>query len=94
MTPTIDANALDALLERRQDASPARIREILAKARQMRGIGRDEALTLMAVTDPELSAEIFAVGHARSIRDGASRRLNATMAVFSGAITFIINPWN
>lgn len=68
MTPTIDANALEALLERRPDASPARIREILAKARQMRGIGRDEALTLMAVTDPELTAEVFAA--AREVKEG------------------------
>ncbi len=68
MTPTIDANAIAELLERRPESSPQRIREILAKARQMRGIGRGEALALMRVTDPELTAELFAA--AREVKEG------------------------
>lgn len=42
-----------------KDASPARIREILAKARELKGISRKEVLALFATKDPALQNEIF-----------------------------------
>jgi 2-iminoacetate synthase len=54
--------------------SPARVREILARARELKGIGADEIVPLMNLHDPELIDELFA--SARFVKDSIyGRRL-------------------
>ncbi len=52
-------------LDRRED--PVQVREVLAKAREIKGLDADEVGTLIAATDPELLAELFAA--ARSVKE-------------------------
>lgn len=53
---------------RQQVPDAAEVREIVAKAREMNGLGVDESVTLLNVTDPALLAEVFEA--ARYVKDG------------------------
>jgi 2-iminoacetate synthase len=56
--PTIDAEAILQTLDDHATAPAARVREILAKARELHGLAHDEVATLLACTDRDLDAEI------------------------------------
>jgi 2-iminoacetate synthase len=66
--PIIREDLIAAQLAASADTSPARIREILAKAREMRGLARDEVLALVRTTDEALVQELFET--ARAVKEG------------------------
>ncbi len=55
----IDDAEIEGVLANNRRAAPERIREILAKAKQLRGLSMTEAAALMHISDPELLAETF-----------------------------------
>ena len=55
----IDDNAIASVMERHRHADAARVREVLAKARQLDGLEADDMAALMNVSDPELLHELF-----------------------------------
>jgi len=55
----IDDNAIASVMERHRRADAARVREVLAKARQLDGLEADDMAALMNVSDPELLHELF-----------------------------------
>ena len=55
----IDEQEIEAMLGVRQRTDAARVRELLAKARERRGLTMEEVLCLSHVEKPELLAEIF-----------------------------------
>ncbi len=57
--PIIDPERIETILGNAGEPAPARVREILAKAGEMRGISCEDAAVLSAVRDPELSSELF-----------------------------------
>ena len=58
-TVPIDDNAIAAALDRHQHADAARVRAVLAKAREMSGLESDDMAALMNVSDPDLLHELF-----------------------------------
>jgi 2-iminoacetate synthase len=58
-TVPIDDNAIAAALDRHQHADAARVRAVLAKARQMNGLDAEDMAALMNVSDPDLLHELF-----------------------------------
>ena len=50
---------IENVLAQRQPPAPAQVRELLAKAREMRGLAMDEVARLSFVEAPELLREIF-----------------------------------
>ena len=64
---TIDAQAVVGTLAAAADPEPARVREILARARDLAGLGAEEVAALCRVEDPELLAEVFAA--ARDVKE-------------------------
>lgn len=60
MSTIIDDTGINALLDEKVDARPAHVREILANARELRGLRGTEALALLGVDDDDLLNEIFA----------------------------------
>jgi 2-iminoacetate synthase len=64
MLPVIDTVPLDdtliaATLERQRVADAARVRDVLAKARELKGLEAEDMAALMGVSDPELLHETF-----------------------------------
>ncbi len=55
----IDEQEIEGMLAARQRTDAARVRELLAKARERRGLTMEEVLCLSHVEKPELLAEIF-----------------------------------
>lgn len=55
----LDASNLDRLLEATPAEDPARIREILARARDLAGLDEADLPPLMALRDPDLLEELF-----------------------------------
>jgi 2-iminoacetate synthase len=55
----INPEEIEALLKDRQAPAPARVRELLVKAREMKGLTMDEVACLSFVESPELLAKIF-----------------------------------
>jgi len=55
----INPEEIEALLKDHQAPAPARVRELLAKARELQGLSMDEVACLSFVENPELLAEIF-----------------------------------
>lgn len=51
---------IETILAQHKRPEPAKVRELLAKAREMRGLSMDEVATLSFVENPELLQEIFA----------------------------------
>jgi 2-iminoacetate synthase len=51
---------IETILAQHKRPEPAKVRELLAKAREMRGLSMDEVATLSFVESPELLQEIFA----------------------------------
>ncbi|MFO1478465.1 MAG: [FeFe] hydrogenase H-cluster radical SAM maturase HydG [Verrucomicrobiota bacterium] len=63
----IDEQAIAQTLERARGSGPARVREVLAKARLLEGLNADEVAVLMETTDPALQEELFEA--ARFVKD-------------------------
>jgi 2-iminoacetate synthase len=55
----INEQEIEGLLAPRSCPEPARVRELLAKARELRGLSMDEVICLTLVDNPELLAEIY-----------------------------------
>ena len=55
----IDDGEIEKILSANRRPDSGRIREILAKARELKGLSMDEAAALMQVSDPVLLAEMF-----------------------------------
>jgi 2-iminoacetate synthase len=51
---------IETILAQHKRPEPAKVRELLVKAREMRGLSMDEVATLSFVESPELLQEIFA----------------------------------
>ncbi len=66
-TVPIDDHAITTTLERHRHADSALVREALAKAREMNGLGPEEMAALMTISDPDLLGELFAA--ARDVKD-------------------------
>ncbi len=58
----IDERAIDDALTAAATKDAVRVREILAKARELDGLDMDEVAVLSSISDPELMAELFADG--------------------------------
>jgi len=56
----IAEQAISAALEQADAPDPARLSDILAKARECQGLGRDEVAALMKLTDPDGIEQLFA----------------------------------
>ncbi len=63
-TIPIDEGAIQATLTQARRPDAARVREILAKARQAKGLAPGELAPLMGISDPELLGELFATARA------------------------------
>jgi 2-iminoacetate synthase len=63
----IDPGEIDALLTQRSRPSRTRVRELLAKARELQGLAMEDVACLMLVEEPDLLAAIFAT--AKSIKE-------------------------
>ena len=59
----IDDAVIAATLAKHRRPEPAQVREILAKARELKGLSFEEAAALMPVSDPDLLAEMFAAAN-------------------------------
>ena len=57
--PPIDADALHAALDHHAQATPATVREILDRARELKGLDDQDVAVLLAASDRELDEEIF-----------------------------------
>ncbi len=66
-TVVIDEAAIGATLERHRHADAGRVRQVIAKAREMNGLDGDEIAVLTTVSDPELLGEMFAA--AKDLKD-------------------------
>src|ERR1035438_6283916 len=55
----INEQQIEGILAPRKRPEPARVRELLVKAREMHGLSMDEVAFLSFVDSPELLAEIF-----------------------------------
>ncbi|HQJ07870.1 MAG TPA: [FeFe] hydrogenase H-cluster radical SAM maturase HydG [Deltaproteobacteria bacterium] len=51
------------LLDTSKNPSPSRVREIIARAGELKGLGPEEAAVLLQVEDPELNDEICSAAH-------------------------------
>lgn len=60
----IDEAGIERALSQRESPSPERVRDILAKARELHGLDFDETAVLMNVTGRELLAEVAAAARA------------------------------
>ena len=63
----IDEGAIDEALHAAATKDAGRVREILAKARELNGLAMDEVAVLSSVSDPKLLGELF--GAARDAKD-------------------------
>jgi 2-iminoacetate synthase len=62
-----DDEEIERLLARPKRPDSAQVRDVLAKAREARGLTRGEVSVLFGISDPELLAELFAA--ARAVKD-------------------------
>lgn len=63
----IDHKEIEALLTKRSRPSPSKVRELLAKARELHGLSMEDVACLTMVENPDLLAEIFST--ARKIKE-------------------------
>ncbi len=63
----INEQEIEGILGRPQRPSPSRVRELLAKAREMQGLSMDEVACLSFVERPDLLDEIFST--AKNIKE-------------------------
>ncbi|MBD3221310.1 [FeFe] hydrogenase H-cluster radical SAM maturase HydG [bacterium] len=60
----MDAGQIHAALDRHADPTPAAVREILARARELKGLDDADVAVLLSCEDPDLDREIFAAASA------------------------------
>jgi len=58
-TVPVDDNAIAAAIERHRHADAGRVRDVLARALELKGLGAEDVAALMSVSDPELLRELF-----------------------------------
>ena len=58
-TVPIDDNAIAGTLERERHSDAARVRDVLAKARELQGLEAADMAALMGVSDPDLLRELY-----------------------------------
>ena len=58
-TVPIDDSAISAAIERHRHADAGRVREVLARALELKGLEAEDVAALMGVSDPELLHELF-----------------------------------
>ena len=68
MKDFIDDNAIEQLLERTANPEAKRVEEIIAKAKELKGLSLEETAVLLQTEDRELIQEIHAA--ARSVKEG------------------------
>ena len=56
----IDEREIEDVLARGLSHDASHVRQVLAKARELRGLDMDDMAMLMAVNDPEVLEELFA----------------------------------
>ncbi|MDO8837207.1 MAG: [FeFe] hydrogenase H-cluster radical SAM maturase HydG [Vicinamibacterales bacterium] len=66
-TITIDETAIASALEHGRRPDAARVRDVLAKGRELNGLGSDDVAALSTISDPELLGELFRA--ARDVKD-------------------------
>ncbi len=66
-TITIDETAIAAALDHERRPDGVRIRDILAKSRELNGLDSDDVAALSTISDPELLGELFSA--ARDVKD-------------------------
>ncbi|HOZ46331.1 MAG TPA: [FeFe] hydrogenase H-cluster radical SAM maturase HydG [Candidatus Hydrogenedentes bacterium] len=66
-TVPINEEEIEAFLDAERHADSGRVREVLAKARELKGLSPRDVAALMPVSDPELLTEMFAT--ARAVKD-------------------------
>jgi 2-iminoacetate synthase len=66
-TTIINEAEINAILAAARQSEPGRVREVLAKARQMEGLNAEEVAVLMEIQDATLREEMFAA--ARFVKD-------------------------
>ena len=71
----IDEPAIASTLERHKMADAARVREVLAKARELNGLEAEEMAALMTISDPTLLGELFDGRPGRQDTPSTARRL-------------------
>ena len=70
----IHEEAIDEVLSKAPVRDAVRVREVLAKAKELKGLSMEEAAALMPMSDPELLGELFAT--ARQVKEAIyGRRL-------------------
>lgn len=67
MTAYIDEPAIEKALAEGRRSDAARVREVLAKAREARGLNPDDVVALLDISSPELLEELFA--SARAVKE-------------------------
>jgi len=60
----IDESGIESLIAKHRVADHKRVREVLAKARELKGITAEDVAILVAVEEPELRDELFATAQA------------------------------
>ena len=60
----LDPSRIDDVLTHRRSGDPGRVREVLAKARVLKGLDYEDVAVLTPVTDPGLIEEMFATARA------------------------------
>ena len=58
-TVPIDDHAIASALERHRHTDAARVRDVLVKARELKGLEAEDVAALMSVSDPDLLRELF-----------------------------------
>lgn len=61
--PIIDEEAIESTLAHHSDKGAGRVREVLDKARELKGLDLEEVATLTTISDPELLGELFSAAH-------------------------------
>jgi 2-iminoacetate synthase len=67
MTSFVDLDAIHGVLSREGGRDLARVRDVLARARELKGLGLEEAAVLLATQDPVALEEVFAA--ARHVKE-------------------------
>jgi len=55
----IDENQITSVLENNKRPEPGKVREVLSKAMEMKGLGLDDVAVLTGISDPEMLIELF-----------------------------------
>ena len=62
-TVNIDEQQIQQTIQNSHNPDVKKIKDVLAKAREMKGLDYDEIAVLTEISDPELLAELFSTGY-------------------------------